>query len=126
MEHGTGNRELDNPQKRIATGRSSGLQAAEFGANNPYGLSRGPFRHRRAAKGEQNLWTLVPEDAYEPHHPNRARLTVWRKSLPVISIRMHISARRDLMRSPMRSPRVNSRAARSASVSSPPAGGKSG
>ena len=51
--------------------------------------------------------------------PKRAFFTVWRKSSPVISTRTHISAKRDLMRSPMRSPRVGSRAERSASVLAP-------
>ena len=41
-----------------------------------------------------------------------ARLMDWRKSSPFISMGMHISARRERMRSPMRSPRVCSRAAR--------------
>ena len=49
-------------------------------------------------------------------------LTNSRKSTPVISTGMHISVRRERMRSPMRSPRVCSRAARSASVFSASAG----
>lgn len=48
--------------------------------------------------------------------PKLARFTVWRKSAPFISTLMHISARRDRIRSPIRSPRVCSRAARSASL----------
>jgi len=40
--------------------------------------------------------------------PKRARFTVCRKSSPVISTRTHISASRDRIRSPMRSPRVSS------------------
>ena len=41
-------------------------------------------------------------------HPNFARSVVWRRSSPNISIRTHISARRDRIRSPMRSPSVSS------------------
>ena len=60
------------------------------------------------------------------HQPKRLSLTDWRKSSPFISTPTHISARRERMRSPMRSPRVCSRAARSTSESPPPAAGRSG
>jgi len=53
--------------------------------------------------------------------PKRARLISVLQSLPLMRTRMHISASRERMRSPMRSPRVCSRAARSTSVRLPPA-----
>ena len=52
-------------------------------------------------------------DRVKTDHAKLARLMDWRKSAPFISTEMHISARRERMRSPMRSPRVCSRAARS-------------
>jgi drug/metabolite transporter (DMT)-like permease len=54
-------------------------------------------------------------------HPNLARLTPCRKSAPCICTVTHISASRDRMRSPMRSPSISSRAARCATVAPLPA-----
>ena len=70
-------------------------------------------------------WSLVPIPWSLLFHPNRARPTDCLKSPPRISTRTHISASRDRIRSPIRSPRVGSRAARSASVLAPPPAGRS-
>ncbi len=64
--------------------------------------------------------SVAQESILPNHQPNRARLTVWRKSSPFISTRTHISARRERIRSPIRSPRVGSAAARAASFLAPP------
>jgi hypothetical protein len=53
-----------------------------------------------------------------------ARLTVWRKSSPVISTLIHISANRESILFPIRSPRVSSRAAFCTSERLPFAAGK--
>ena len=81
-----------------------GLLCDHCGSSSPY--------RRDAPRGRNDgnqLWA-----GRFSGQPKRARPTVRRKSSPCISTTTHISARRERMRSPMRSPRVSSRMTRPA------------